>query len=89
MKRIWLEIFIKNARSVHVCNIYKLPITSKHLHPHFETVFEDMINISMCENRDHFSWRHECRLSKQLKDKNIKRMISTNGLKQLIEKQLG
>ena len=87
VEAIWLEIFIKNARSLLVCNIYRPPITSKYLHPEFETVFEDMINTSMCEDKQTILVGDmNADYLQQSKDRNIKRIISTNGLKQLIKK---
>ena len=87
VEAIWLEIFVKNARSLLVCNIYRPPITSKHLIPEFETIFEDMISNSICENKETILLGDmNADYLQQSKDKNIKRIISTNSLKQVIEK---
>ena len=84
---IWLEIFIKNTKSLLVCNIYRPPITSNHLHPEFEAAFEDMINSSTCENKETILIGDmNADYLQQWKKRNIKRIISTSGLKQLIEK---
>ena len=87
VEAIWLEIFIKHARPLLVCNIYRPPITSKHLIPEFETIFEDMISTGVCEDKETILLGDmNADYLQQSKDKNIKRIISTNGLKQLIEK---
>ena len=87
VEAIWLEIFIKHARPLLVCKIYRPPITSKHLIPEFETIFEDMISTGVCEDKETILLGDmNADYLQQSKDKNIKRIISTNGLKQLIEK---
>ena len=87
VEAIWLEIFIKHARPLLVCNIYRPPITSKHLIPEFETIFEDMISTGVYEDKETILLGDmNADYLQQSKDKNIKRIISTNGLKQLIEK---
>ena len=87
IESIWLEIFIKNAKSLLVCNIYKPPNTSKHLHPEFETIFENMMNTSVCENKETILLGDmNTDYLQQSKDKDIKRIIRLNGLKQIIKK---
>ena len=55
--------------------------------PEFETIFEDMISTSICENKETILLGDmNTDYLQQSKDKNIKRIISTNGLKQVIEK---
>ncbi len=57
------------------------------MHPEFEAAFEDMINSSMCENKETILIRDmNADYLQQSKNRNIKRIISTSGLKQLIEK---
>ena len=78
VKAIWLEIFIKHARPLLVCNIYRPPITSKHLIPEFETIFEDMISTGVCEDKETILLGDmNADYLQQSKDKNIKRIIST------------
>ena len=52
LETLWLEIFVKNSKSLLICILYRLPNSSKHLHKDFESILQDMLSTGVCEDKE-------------------------------------
>ena len=49
---MWVEILVKNFKSLLVCIIYRPPDSSEYLDRNFEEKFDDMITTTMVEKKE-------------------------------------
>ena len=52
LETLWLEIFVKNSKSLLICILYRPPNSSKHLHKDFESILQDMLSTGVCEDNE-------------------------------------
>ena len=87
LETILIEIFVKNARPLLVCVLYRPPDTSKYLDRNFEIVFRYVVNTSVSENKELILMGDlNTDYLNTSKDKEVKRIIKGHGLKQIIKK---
>ena len=86
LETLWLEIFVKNSKSLLICILFRPPNSSKHLHKDFESILQDMLSTGVCEDKEtillgdlNFDYL------RQRNNKEIKYIINVNGLKQIIK----
>eukprot|EP00794_Sanderia_malayensis_P020943 gene20943-22996_t len=83
---LWIELFIKNSRSVLLGVIYRPPDTSKYLNKDFDAKCEDMLNIILSEDKEVIMTGDlNCNYKKRTENKALKEIIKMNGLDQVIK----
>ena len=83
---LWIEVLIKNAKSILVGTIYKPPVGSKFLSKYFPDYFDDMLSTAAAENKELILMGDlNCNFLKKSSDADIKSIIDVNGLKQMVK----
>ena len=86
LETLWLEIFVKNSKSLLICILYRPPNSSKHLHKDFESILQDMLSTGVCEDKETILLGDlNVDYLRQQNNKEIKHIINVNGLKQIIK----
>lgn len=52
IEAIWIEIFIPKSRPILICFMYRPPDTSRYLNQDFDTLFSDVMYVSIAENKE-------------------------------------
>ena len=85
IEAVWIEIFIKNSRSILICITYRPPNSSKYLYPNLDNAFNDMLTIATKDDKEIILLGDmNCDYSKTSDNQNLKDAIKINGLKQMI-----
>eukprot|EP00112_Aurelia_sp_Birch-Aquarium-sp1_P026369 Seg932.4 transcript_id=Seg932.4/GoldUCD/mRNA.D3Y31 product="hypothetical protein" protein_id=Seg932.4/GoldUCD/D3Y31 len=83
---VWIEIIFPKTKGFLVGVIYKPPDSSKHLTENFEEKLNEMLATVMAENKECILLGDmNCNYLERSEHKEIKSIISNNGLKQLIK----
>ena len=82
---IWLELLIKNSKSLLVFVVYRPPNTSKYLSPEFNDTLNDMLSTCLIENKEAIILGDSnCDYLNRLNNKEIKDVLLGHGFKQVI-----
>ena len=83
---IWIEIIFPKTKGFLVGVIYKPPDSSNHLSENFEEKLNEMLETVMAENKECILMGDmNCNYLERSEHKEVKSIISNNGLKQLIK----
>ena len=83
---LWIEIFVRNAKCFLFGVIYLPPDSSLHIDKDFAVKFSDMIESTVCENKEAILCGDmNCNYLVPSDHKPIKDIISLNGFKQIID----
>jgi exonuclease III len=83
---LWIEVLIKNAKSILVGTIYKTPVGSKFLSKDFPDYFDDMLSTAAAENKELILMGDlNCNFLKKSSDADIKSIKDVNGLMQMVK----
>ena len=83
---LWIEIFVRNAKSFLFSVIYRPPDSSLHIDKDSAEKFSDMIESTVCENKEAILYGDlNCNYLVPSDHKPIKDIISLNGFKQIID----
>ena len=83
---IWIELYLKNSKSILIAIIYKPPDSSKHLDKKFTEKLDSVISISTNENKESLIIGDiNCDYLVPNDHKEIKDIFKFNGFKQVIK----
>ena len=82
----WLQINVRNSRSLLVGILYRPPDTSRYLNEDFEQSFDDMLGTAIAEEKETIIMGDiNCNYMKDTDHKNIKNIVTGYGFKQQIK----